>query len=888
MSESNIFLHSTKSTRPSGLAGLPSQGVSGLSRVAPDDIKPTAAYGTGRTKSYFPPLNSTQGKPQITGFPSSGRGRDLPYPCSGTYTIGPGANYTVTLTTTAIIGTTTIAYGAPLPNAVFVKPLPFCTTLTASNCSSDACDTGSFPFALSYATVLITKKTSAVSYEPSSVGPIFEASTTPVPVQHTPESDLHRTIPSTITSTSSQAGSAGQSLNPGLHTPVVNVGQLPGLVPESDLQKTISSATHSTSSIAESGGQSSNPELDTPVVNIGQLPGLVPNLLHSPESGSASSGSSSAQGSSTPQNGNSASSNSAHPGQVSQNPGVQGSEGSSQSGQSPNSESSDDSTGNESPGNESGASEGNMGSSENASPGSSGTASHKGEYPPAVVINPGITTLNHVPVSIGPGGVVVGSHTVAPGPQSTILTVNGQTFTIEPSRIVAGTTTLPFSIAPDQPYTTAAIGSVPVTLGPKIAVIASATYTLGSSPTAIVYDAQTYFLESSKLVAAQTTVNLPYRKPPFAFVTAGGEIFSVYSSQLEAPGITIAIPTGPYRSQFVHRGETFTINPSQLIVPDKTVPLPWNMITPAPSAVSAEGIMMSIGPSAVVIGSRTYSLQNPSSIVYNGHTISLGSNGVGLASTTIAFPSVPSFSTVTEGALTLIVNPSEAVIQGHSYPLSQGATPITTVIQGQTISIGPDGIAFTGTTAVIPRPSKAPYLTTIDGMTFSVGPTDVVVAGKTYAIGGGAGSQTVTIGSEILSFGPEGVGLPGTTIAPAASMVTADGLTFSLDPTDVAISGTTYQIGAGARATTITVGGETISIGPGGIGLPDTTIPPPSTTTPGSSSSNILSPATPSSPEASGLAYEDFAGAGTTSRIPIDNISLLSFLTLWTLILLLA
>ena len=954
LSESNIILHSTRSILHSGSsAGLPSQTVSHFSRVASDGIKPTGAYGTGRTKPYLPPLNSTVGKP---GNPSSGGGRHVfPSPCSGTYTVGPTTNYTVTRTITAIIDTVSIAYGTPLPKVVFIEPLPFCTTLVASNCSSGGCSLVGISFAetftpaQTFTTVLVTKKTTEASYTPQSVGPIFEAFTTPVPAQHIPEPDLHRTTPSALPTSSSQADSGSQSLTSGLDTPGVNIGQLPGLVPNI-FQSSGSGSASSGSSSGQSGSTPQNG--DSGSSNSAGSQGSDGSSGNSGSSNSADPGASS-QGSggqgSDGSSGNSGSSNSADPGESSQGSAGQGSDGSSQSGQTPNSESSDNSTGNESPGNESGVSEGTIGSGGNPSLGSGGTDSHINEYPPAVVINPGITTLNQVPVSIGPSGVVVGSRTVAAGAESTIVTVNGQIFTIEPSRIVAGGTTLPFSIALNQPYTSAAIGSVPVALGPKVAVIASTTYTLGSSPTTIVHDAQTYFWGSSKLVAAQTTVNLPSRKTPFALVTAGGEVFSVYSSQLEAPGITIAMPTESRPSQFFHSGETFTVNPSQLIVPDRTVPLP-NMITPAPLAITADGILMSVGPSAVVIGSRTYSLQNPTSIVYNGHTISLGSNGVGMASTTIAIPSMPAFSTVTEGALTLLVNPSEAVIQGHSYLLTQGATPTTTVIAGQTISFGPDGISFAGTTAVIPRPTEAPYFTTIDGMTFSVGPSDVVVGGKTYAIGGGAKPQTVTIGSEILSFGPGGIGLPGTTIAPAASIITADGVTFSLEPTDVVIGGTTYPIGAGARPTTITVGGETvsigpggiglpgttiapaasiitadgvtfsleptdvviggttypigagarpttitvggetISIGPGGIGLPDTTILPPSTITPGSSSSIVLSPATPSSPEESGLASDEFLGAGTALRVSIGSISALSILILglWTLILLLA
>ena len=62
--------------------------------------------------------------------------------------------------------------------------------------------------------------------------------------------------------------------------------------------------------------------------------------------------------------------------------------------------------------------------------------------------------------------------------------------------------------------------------------------------------------------------------------------------------------------------------------------------------------------------------------------------------------------------------------------------------------------------------------------------------------------------------------------------MTVDGLTFTVEPTDVIIGGSTYPIGIGAVPTTIVIGNETISIGPGGVGLPSTTIPVP----PGASS----------------------------------------------------
>lgn len=62
--------------------------------------------------------------------------------------------------------------------------------------------------------------------------------------------------------------------------------------------------------------------------------------------------------------------------------------------------------------------------------------------------------------------------------------------------------------------------------------------------------------------------------------------------------------------------------------------------------------------------------------VINRQTVSFGSEGVGLASTTIVIPpnaQSPPFSAVTAGDFTLSVNPTEAVIGGMTYPIGSAA-----------------------------------------------------------------------------------------------------------------------------------------------------------------------------------------------------------------------
>ena len=287
----------------------------------------------------------------------------------------------------------------------------------------------------------------------------------------------------------------------------------------------------------------------------------------------------------------------------------------------------------------------------------------------------------------------------------------------------------------------------------------------------------------------------------------------------------------------MYQGTNISIGPNGIGLAGTTVPLP----SPGDaflSTITADGLTVTVGPSKAVIEGRTFTIEPgsaPTTTVINGKTLSIGPQGIGLAGTTVPLPNptAASFSTVTAGGLTFAVNPSQAIIDGRTFAIGPGSAPITTVISGQVVSIGPHGVGLATTTVAVP-PSPSGYTVLTEGdLTFSLSPSRAVIGGKTYIITPGAAPITTIINGQSVTISPEGIEFAGTTAAipsattlAGASVVTIDGLTITIEPTAAIIGGKTYPIGIGAHPTTIVIGTETISLGPGGVGLPTTTIAP--------------------------------------------------------------
>ena len=870
-SVSNGFLSAPTLTASSDSRGTLYLGHN-TSIYLPEFPKSTGAYGSGKGKPYLPTFNFTKGVPQFTGTVSAPKNdQGLLHPdCSGTHTIGSISTATYTSTITETEGTVTLTPGAPTPSAIIVSPLPFCTTY--DYCAVRKC-LDNAPFEEPSTTVLITKKTPAIVYTAQTVGPIFGFTTTTPPAQHIPQqtqdTGAYRTIPPAAPI--SQGHSEGQHSTPIVIAPGSNLGQLPGSLPDGH-GLAGSGSTGSGISSTHGGSDQNGGGASGGIAHSGTVPhphnaegggqsqetGLPSDhgLSQIPEDTSGDIGGGAFRGPSIPGSGSHSSNGEGS------NSGV--------SGQIPHGE---------------GSSAHGADTTHSQNGGTTSTDHHGDAIEPAIVLGPRTTSINSIPITIGSEGVVVGSHTIALGADSTSVAIDGVTFTIEPSRLIAGKTTLPLASLHTLPATFLTIGNNPIVLHPEDAVIASQTYKIGPSPTAITYNGQTFLLGSSQLVAAHSTIDLPHPSPAANLVTVGGEVFSVYSSQLEAPGMIVALPTRPTPSRFTQHGQTFTINPSQLMIPDREVPLPT--ITPAPSTIAANGIALSVFPSQVVIGSQTYSInarETPTSIVYHGQTINLGPNGCVLASTTIAIPPAQqSLSVYDQDGVAISIAASAVIIAGHTYALDPGMTPITTNIHGQRITISSSGVVFPQTTISIPSPQATLSVLTQGPIIFSANPSEIVLNGHSYFMTPGAKPTTTTIIGQEIVIGPSGIAFEGTTAALPRStqtpkIVTTDGLTLSVGSTDAILQGKTYAIGSGAKPTTITVGDETLVFGPGGVVLHSKTASLPTSLRSQASATTSSSAATSPILSQPGQSNGKSINAGNALRISTSHAFMLVFL----------
>ena len=486
----------------------------------------------------------------------------------------------------------------------------------------------------------------------------------------------------------------------------------------------------------------------------------------------------------------------------------------------------------------------NVGSGSQGNKANSGSSNEDDNHTPGTILTPTDVTVNEVAVQIKPTAIIIGDQVIPAGASSTQVVAQGQTFTVGPSEIQAAGRTIPLiPVGSTTPSHSTVIAGSPVVLQPDRVVIESQTFTPQPAAKTFIYKGQTYQLDSSQLIAGHSTLALPQPAPALSLVTAGGQVFIAKASEIIAPGVTAVIPHDQQTSTFALKGQTFKLNPSEIIAEDRTVKLP--LITPPPGSTIIEGHTFALDNAAVVFGSQTYPINvgSPTIIIDHGRKVSIGPQGIGFASTTVPIPTrQPSFSIYNADGEVISLASNKAIIAGKTYSLGS-PQPTTVSVNGQIFRVDRDGIALDSTT--FPIPSYKPSFSTITegDLTFSIAPSEAVIAGKTYMLTKGAPPVTTKINGQLISIGPDGVGLAGTTAAlgssptattPHSSVILVNGISFSLQPSNVVISGTTYPIGPGSHPKTINLSGETISLGPDGIGLPSTTIVPEEIASPSS------------------------------------------------------
>ena len=378
-------------------------------------------------------------------------------------------------------------------------------------------------------------------------------------------------------------------------------------------------------------------------------------------------------------------------------------------------------------------------------------------------------TTGSVLVSLAQSQIVVGGMTFPTDVQPTTVAIEGQTISINPSQIIASGITInippPASVGAAPSLNSPA--SVSIDIESNNIVVGGHTFTAGSPPTSTVINGQTFAVNAAQKQNAGAAITTPYSTYPTAapkVVTLANVPVTIQAGNVVIAGQTFS-PISATTSVVIN-GQTLTINPSQVVALGTTIDIPLAAPTNRLSAVTAGGLTFSIGSTAAVISGTTYAIGGaapPMTKVIGDQTVSFGPGGVGFASATVP---AAVLSQVTAGGLTFFMGSTEAFISGTTYAIGGGAPARTTMIGGQTVSFGLNGVGFASTTIPVPTGSGV----TAGGLTFSVGPTAAVISGTTYAVGNGAAATTAVIGGQTISFGPNGVGLASTTIpVPTAS-----------------------------------------------------------------------------------------------------------------------
>ncbi|KAK5048906.1 hypothetical protein LTR84_005326 [Exophiala bonariae] len=345
------------------------------------------------------------------------------------------------------------------------------------------------------------------------------------------------------------------------------------------------------------------------------------------------------------------------------------------------------------------------------------------------------------------------------------------------------------------------------------------------------------------------TQNLPQFATfqPLPPQTVGSELATA-TAPLQSSTAPLQYSSVPYTSTVLVTKKT----PVTVVVPPTTSPGVNFQITeptfngegntiPPPKQTMPNGNNNIMGPNG---GRPTDNRVSSSSLP---STTSRTSLGLGNLVSSIIFSGIPrppretGRSTTVDG-IPVVIYTSSIVIGDQSFAVPTSSRT-TVQVNGVGFALGPSEIVAPSTTITVgpgpqdqrttitPRPTST-TVTVGDDFTFVVGQTLAVIAGTTYRVGEGAPATTITIDGTTVSVGSNGVELPRTIVSPVGAsasgyvIYTVNGITFSVDDNEAVLSSTTYRIGTNAPQMTTVVSGATISFGPSGIGLQSTTIAP--------------------------------------------------------------
>ncbi|KAH6607785.1 hypothetical protein Trco_004098 [Trichoderma cornu-damae] len=267
---------------------------------------------------------------------------------------------------------------------------------------------------------------------------------------------------------------------------------------------------------------------------------------------------------------------------------------------------------------------------------------------------------------------------------------------------------------------------------------------------------------------------------------------------------------------------------------------------------------LTAGGDQVIINDKTVSGLKPGQTT----TITVGTEAftilptavVGLGSTITkpapqeaATPPMPTATSRVLGGASVVISGSQVVVDGTTLGVSPQQA--TTTVNGKEVVLGTGAVVVDGETLIFrdhpPRPTDE--IVAGGEMLTAIGNSVVVVRSATITYGPRIAPYETTVNGEVISIGPRGVSLHGTTIGgPLANATDTEyeivgGVTVGkLLPSLVVVNGVTYSVnqdGDPNNAETTVIDNQTITIGPSGLIMSSQTL-----TYPGASVTATLSP----------------------------------------------
>ncbi|KAI0852977.1 hypothetical protein F5Y00DRAFT_157994 [Daldinia vernicosa] len=270
---------------------------------------------------------------------------------------------------------------------------------------------------------------------------------------------------------------------------------------------------------------------------------------------------------------------------------------------------------------------------------------HEGGRPPLTVI-------------VQPGEVIIDDRTFTDSPtqKTSTVIVGDETFVIDPSQVVGGGATVtrpPIDVGggftPQPPPTTTSIGGLGVVLGPSsVATIDGTVFTIAPTPTIAVVRGQTITIGPAGLVFPSQTLHVAAGSGPTQTAVMGGQLITAIGSDtVVISGTTITYGStalGSSTLTTIVDGDTVLVAPTGVVLHEGGETL--GGITAAPDATKYEIVggatVTQLGLTAVEISGRTFHIgpgaATPVTTVIAGHTLTIGPDGVGMSTWTLGAP----------------------------------------------------------------------------------------------------------------------------------------------------------------------------------------------------------------------------------------------------------